>query len=355
MTVTVKVGGRIYSRWIGTRVTRGLKRCVSDCNLSAVGEFVPAFLPGQACTVFDGPDLLLTGYAVSDEFNVEAQSTGTNIIIQSKTQDLVDCMLLGVFPTTGFNGYKLDAIARTVAAKFGISVVLGPGVNVGDAFPDATFGSEPAFSYLERLARQRGVLLTDDEYGNLVLTTVQTTRAPGSLVMGQGGNVYSARGRLNSKERFSQYTVVSQAGILQTGTTVQTNIVGKATDAGVTRFRPWAGIAESALLPDDAQLRANWEAAHRSGEAVQATLSVPEWRWGNPQTGPLWRVNQVAKCVVPRLSLDQDYLISEISYLYDGQGKRSEITVAPPSAFSPEPVVKPNAGAWVGLIPVTGQ
>lgn len=353
MTVTVKVGGKIFSRWTSVRITRGLKRCVSDCELGAVGEFLPAILPFDPVTVYDGDDLLLTGYVVATQYGVSAADTRTTVHVQSKTQDLDDCMILGVFGTNQFNGYKLDALARVVAKQFGIDVVIGPGVDVGDPFPDATFEHETAFAYLERLARQRGVLLTDDANGNLVLATAGTTRAPGPLVMGEGGNLYEAEGLLNGKGRFSQYTITSQAGIAQTGTDVQVGAAAIARDGGVPRFRPWAGMAESALVLADAQVRVDWEAAHRSGEAVNATLSVPEWRFGDPTSGPLWQANQVVACKVPRLALNDDFLIAEVTYLYDEAGKRTGLAVAPPSAFTPEPratLAKSGANSvWGGI------
>lgn len=350
MTVALKIAGQLYQRWSSIRITRGLKRCVSDIELETVGELQPAVLPFQPFTVSDDNDLLLTGYIVSVNPMIGAKATMTRIIGQSKTQDLVDCMLLGIFETSQFNGSTLDAIARAVAAPFGIGVTVA--APVGDAFPDATFGSESVFAYLERLARQRGVLLTDDQNGNLVLTTLGTGRAPGSLAMGQGGNIAEARGELNGKGRHSKYTVLSQAGMWATGSAVQVDIVGQAGDGGVPRFRPWATLAESTLLPGDAQKRAAWEAAHRVGEAVKASLVVPEWRAG----GTLWQQNELVRCTVPRLALDDEFLIGEIEYREDNEGRRTTLTVAPPSAFTPEPesaaLGAGAASAWSGVIKV---
>lgn len=100
--------------------------------------------------------------------------------------------------------------------------------------------------------------------------------------------------------------------------------------------------AESSLLPGNAQVRAAWEAAHRSGHAVCATLTVPEWRAGNPKTGRLWKMNQIAHCSVPRLGLSETYLISEVEHQLggeEGEGRRTVLSVAPRSAFMPEPAV----------------
>lgn len=355
MTVTLTCDGLVHSTWTTVRITRGLKRACSDFMFETPGEYIPTILPFVACTIRDDDDLVLTGYVDEVTVSIDAHSSRTTIAGRSKVMDLIDCM--PDFTTNQFNGCTLDAIARAVCAPFGIGVVVGPGVVIGDPFPDATFErSEKGFAYLERLARQRGILLTDDEFGNLVLATVGTARAPASLVQGQGGNVYRARGVLSGRERYSKYTIHSQAGIAVTDTTVQNAVVAIATDPAVPRYRPWSGIAESASLTDAAQLRADWEKAHRLGESIKATLSVPEWR----ANGTLWRCNQVVTCKVPRLALTTDLLIGEMTFTDDArEGRRTDLLVQPPSAFTPDPTLigrgkGASGGEWDGIQPVVG-
>lgn len=353
MSVTLTCDGQVHSTWISVRVTRGLKRACSDFAIETPGEYIPTILPFMACVIKDDDDTLLTGYVDDVAVRVDARSSRTTITGRSKVLDLVDCM--PEFTTNQFNGCALDAIARAVCAPFGIGVAIGDGVDVGAPFPDATFErSEKAFAYLERLARQRGILLTDDEFGNLVLATVGTQRAPSPLVMGQGGNVLRASGTLSGRPRYSKYTVHSQAGIAVTDTTVQNAVAGVAYDPGVPRYRPWSGIAESASLTGAAQLRATWEAAHRLGEGIKATLTTVEWR----ANGALWRCNQVVGCDVPRLALQTDLLIGETTFSdSEREGRVTELLVQPPSAFTPDPTIKgkgQGGGAWSGIVQVVG-
>lgn len=349
MTVTLSVNGEIYQRWTGVRVLRSLKNVCAGFQIETPGEIDPPILPFSSCVLSDDDDPVITGYVDEVKPEIAARDTRTSITGRSKTADLVDCMLEDFAADTNqFTGSKLDQIARAVAAKFGIAVVVGPGVNVGDAFQDATFEwNETAFRFLERLARQRGVLLTDDPQGDLVLATTGTATAPAPLATGPGGNVFLARGLLSGRQRFSSYTIRSQAGLWQTqnGQTADAT-AGQAQDPGVPRHRPWAGIAESALLQSDAQTRAEWEAAHRLGEAVMAILSVPEWR----ASGQLWQVNQLARCTVPRLGLADTLLIGAVDYREDDRGRRTDLTLARPAAFSPEPLADKDA-SWAGIVP----
>lgn len=333
MTVTLTVAGEVYSTWMRVRITRGLKRGCADFEFEAPGEYIPAILPFMPCTVADDGELVLTGYIDKVETEVSAKDSRTTVCGRSLVMDLVDCM--PEFATNQFNGYAIDAIARTVCGAFGIGMVLGPGAAVGAPFPDATFErAEKGHAFIARLARQRGILPTDDENGNLVLATLGTARAPAPLVSGPGGNVFRARGCLDCKGRYSKYSVRSQAGIKQTGSHVQNAVSAVAYDNSVPRNRPWAGIAELASLTDMAQLRATWEAAHRAGEAIKAVLSVPDWR----ANGVLWQCNQLVACDVPRLGLDDDLLIGELTFAEDArEGRYTELTVQPPAAFTPDP------------------
>jgi prophage tail gpP-like protein len=348
VSVTITINGQVYTRILSLRVGRNLKRACSDFQFETPLVIGVAIARWASCVIADQGETILTGYVDDFDYQIVPENATVTVRGRSKTEDLVDCMPL--LATNQFAGSTLDAIARAVAAPFGINVVVS--APMGNPFPDATFErSETAYGFLERLARQRGVLLTDDAQGDLVLTTLGTARAPGNLESGLGGNIDRARGNFRGSERFSEYTIRSQVPITDDGE-VQTAVEGIAYDNGVPRYRPWAGIAESALLPGDAQKRAQWEAAHRLGESLQATLTVPEWRAPNA-TGALWQVNQLVNCNVPRLdNFVGDFLVAGIDYRLDSQGKRCDILVAPPQAFAPEPLTDLTAD-WSGIVNVT--
>lgn len=358
MAVSLTINGNIYTRWTSVRVTRALKRAAASFEVETPGELDPPILPFATCMLAEAGEPIVTGYVDQCHIRIDSRETRTRIVGRSKTADLVDCMVPGA--TNQFSGAALDTIARSVAAPFGVGVVIGSGVAIGDPFVDATFErSEPVFRFLARLARQRGVLLSDDENGNLVLATLGTATATAPLATGPGGNVYSAEGKLAGNQRYSQYVMHSQQGLHQTGNgKVNTQIEGQASDPGVPRFRPWEGIAESSLGIEEAQTRAQWEMSHRLGGAIVATLSVPEWRaGGGANGGQLWRVNQLVRCTVPRLGLADTLLIGAVELLDDDrQGRRTELTVAPPAAFTPVPAQKAPGITWAGAkAPATGK
>lgn len=341
--VTLSINGQIYDGWTDITIETGLKDCAGKIDMPVTerwaGKQPPTpwqIKPFDKVVVMIGADIAMTGYV--EGYNPSYAGTDHNVRVsgRSKTCDLIDCM-----PDVGagqFSGSKLDAIARAICAKFGISVTVQ--CDVGDAFPDATLEkTETAFSFLEKLARQRSVLLTDDEKGNLVITQAgKGGISSGALI--EGDNILSASAKLSAEKRFQQYVVLSQTPLSFDGQEAHTDIVGTATDAGCPRYRRFAEMAEDPADDGMAQKRANWRKLHNYGECTEATITVQGFRQPN---GKLWTKNQLIPVKSPMLAVDLQLLISEVKFsMSDRTGRTTQLTVAPKEAFTPDP---PKGGA----------
>ena len=132
----------------------------------------------------------------------------------------------------------------------------------------------------------------------------------------------------------------------QTGGAVECQIEGQAADAGVPRFRPWCGAAESALGTDEAQTRADIGSrrivsAGRSRRHCRCRNGAPPAGCGKPTSS--------SACTVPRLGLADALLIGAVAFREDGEGgRRTELTVAPPAAFTPKPQAPAKAAGTTG-------
>lgn len=353
--LTLTVNGRAYRGWTGARVSRGLDRCATDFELKVterwLGQDTPwQILPFAACVVKIDDDVVMTGYVDDYLPEIAAREHAVRISGRSRTQDLIDCTpdLAG----GQFSGYTLAAIARAVCALFGIGVVDQSNGLSANTFADATLErGETGFSFLERLGRLSGVLLSDDANGNLVLATVGATRASGRLA--QGDTILAASGVLSGRHRFSEWIVKGQhalgvggsqswGGAGGTGTpapaaapAVQTQQRAVALDPTVPRYRPRIVLAESMLTGAGLQLRANWLRQQAFGAGTRALITVQGWRQPD---GTLWQVNQIVPVTAPALGVDQDLLIVGVEFailLYEGRVTR--LRVAPVAAFTPDP------------------
>lgn len=367
-SVTLLVDGRVYGGWTDIRVTRSLEQAAASFALAITQRWANQaedwpILPFAAVELRFGEDLVITGYADALNHSIAAGKASINITGRSKTMDLIDCT--PEIEGTEFRRSTLPAIARALAAPFNIEVV--EEVDAGAPFALEAFDrTDTAFETIARLARMRSVLVTDDERGRLVLTRASDSRAAGRLVLGKDldSNLQSAEAEFNGAKRFSRYIVLAQqpsaaandiAGdgdetdaepAQRSGGGDAPAIIGTATDAGVPRYRPRVIRAEGDGTAADAVARANWAATTAAARAISLTVEVPGWRQPD---GTLWRPNQLVPCLIPRMQLDRDLLVSDVEFtLAMGSGRTTKLTLTPPEALTPEPLADKGGGGGGG-------
>ncbi|EPV9276039.1 phage baseplate assembly protein, partial [Salmonella enterica subsp. enterica serovar Newport] len=205
-SVILTVDGKLWEGWTEMSVSRSLKAIAGEFDLSVTTRWSAAaprvIREGQPCTVRLGTDTVLTGYI--DDFipSYDAENVETRVMGRDKTGDLVDCSV--VHSSGKWKGVRLEQVAADVCRPFGITVITE--TPTGEAFASVVLEQgETGFELLDRLAKQRGVLLTSDGAGNLIITRASSVRAGVSLVLGK--NILAARGRFSWRERNSQYII----------------------------------------------------------------------------------------------------------------------------------------------------
>jgi len=204
---------------------------------------------------------------------------------------------------------------------------------------------ETVFEMLDQAARIRGVLLITDGRGNLVITRAGTARASDALRLGQ--NILSGAGNFDLRDVFSSYSLKGQqAGDDNNFGEVTNAVLAKASDSRIKRHRPLTLIADAPLDAAGAREQVNWERNVRWGRSQSITYSVQGHRQGN---GALWRPNMLTRVFDAYQFLNGEArLITDLTYILDDQGERSELTVMPREAFDlvaqPEP--EPTDASW---------
>jgi len=207
--------------------------------------------------------------------------------------------------------------------------------------------TETAFSFLEKLARLRSVLLTDDAQGNLVITQAGINGSASALVQGQ--NILAAQATLAGNARFQNYVCLSQTPVSQDGSDAQLQIKGTATDTGCPRNRRFVEMSEHPATQPQADARAKWRAKHNLGISTQASVTVLGWRQAQESGdagGALWDTNLLVPVISPFLALNRQLLIGKVEFQLDEQGgRRTVVTVAPQNAYTPEPGAGSTGGS----------
>lgn len=340
--LSLTISGRRYGGWEKARVQRAINQLAGSFSLTLSDRWPgqpqrQALKRGAPCLLEVGGQALITGYLDEVSISYAAESHTISAQGRGKTADLVDCCHDG--QECQWKDQDLLQLAQLLCRPFDIEVLAE--VEVGDPFPTVSYGQgDTIFSLLARLAQQRGLLLTSDGQGRLVITAAARERLPGALCLGQ--NIISGQMRVSERERFSHYIVKGQG---QTSGGVADSLFeddpkeamspqGQASDPGVTRHRPLVILADTAENTGSFERRARWEAVTRAGRSQSVSYTVAGW---GPEPGTLWQPNRLVKVQDDYLGLDQDLLVEQVEYSLDENGAQSRLTLVPPDAYAPKP------------------
>lgn len=334
--VELRIGGQVYAGWESVGVTRAMDACAGTFGLSVTdrwyGQDQPwPINPGDACEVRLDGETVITGYVDMSRPSYSASSHTIEVQGRDRSADMIDCS--AVHTPDEWRNIDLLKLANILAGPFKIAARAD--VSVGAPFSLVKLNQgETALEALLRYARQRKLLVMPDAKGGILLTRTGTRRAAVDLVQGQ--NILEASGTLDWSERFSEYTVKGQSNFsIDTDGETEAHVLGKASDPGVNRYRPLVIVGDSDTNTASAKDRATWEANTRLGKATAATITVQGWRQNG--AGALWQPNMLVRVRSPWLRMDGEMLIRQVTFKKDNSGTTTQLEVASPQAFQPEP------------------
>ena len=315
---------------------------------------------GAPCQILFGDDPVLTGFVDTVATSVTPRSHSVTLTGRGKTSDLVDCTCIpqvvqGV-ESLAFAGLDLEAIVGELCAPYGVDYSVR--ADLTPAVPQAApKGQLPYFSaefvdtpaaVIAELARFYGVLVYEDVDGSLVFERAAQTPAASGFAYAQ--NVESFHFSRSMAERFSEVRVYTSATAESLNTVLDNvTLLATRTDPNVTRFRRHAQVCASPVLGFGEQ-EAAWEVARRYGRSRPLSLTVPGWR---DVAGALWAPNTTASVQLPGVPTSTTWVISEVTFLRDEGGTRTDVSLLPAEAFSVEPIFLVKDGA--DYLPVLAQ
>ncbi len=228
--MSIALGGQTFAVWVRSEVTRDLQdiagsfifdyydteRSGDPGSNPAVQQQVAGFMQnaiiavrnGQAATIAIDGETIMVGWVEDIRLEMREDRVQASISGRDVTGDLVDCTANPTGPAE-YNNIDLLAFSQAICAPFGITVTAQ--VPLGDPFDTiALDATEPAMAALEKVSRQRAVLVTSDGIGGVVLTGPGTTRAPAPLIQGPNGNIHYVAMMDSWRCRASDYYVKGQ-------------------------------------------------------------------------------------------------------------------------------------------------
>lgn len=329
--IRLEVDGVEYGGWQEVALTRRLDHIAGGFTL-AVSEVWPGQdtaypIPNNSeCRVLADGAVVFTGYVETRTSQYDHRQHRVSVSGRDLLGDLIDCTV--PLENQGLGGLTLLEAAKRLCTPYGITVRAE--VDVGAPFMNLHPNEcETVFSQLDAGAKIRGVLLTGNADGALVITRASTERLGAVLCLGD--NVLRSSERHTMNGRFSSYTVIGQRE-RQDGDAFEDAyfLRGTEQDRAIARHRPLVIQVSNLSGADDAARRAKWERNVRYGRSRQVTYTVSGWHY---EPGKLWPVNRLVAVRDDLRGIDEDLLISAVSYRLDEQGAVTEIEVVPREAF----------------------
>jgi prophage tail gpP-like protein len=335
--ITLEVNGNRYEDWTNASCEIRLDALSNTFGFTATsrdGQPLP-FLGGESCRVYVENQLVLTGHIELVNGNGRANA---NHVVQlsgrDKTGDLLDS-------TIGSLGTLTAPITMKQLCEMVISFITSPGdspsIQVIDQAIPAPFTEredlmdpqpgQPAFEFLEKYARKRQVLLTSNEYGNLVIAQSSGIQTAAKIVNQRGdpnglNNVleyefsYDQTGRYNLYKALSQLNPVplSVTGIAKAGSVVEQGDTLDVIDREVRRGRQLTLITEAFMSDKFTQDRATWEANIRKarGKIYSCVLDGHV-----DSTGAVWEINRLPHVIDEDAKINSRMLINSVTFKMD--------------------------------------
>ena len=334
--VVLLVNGVLYGGWLKLSIGAGINRFARDFSFAVTREWpdglgaLKDIREGDLVEVRIGADVVMTGYVDATPIRYDSDSVTVGVEGRSKTGDLIDCSALN--KPAQWKGATAAKIISDLAGEYGVTVQ--------EDFADQQIIKEfqftrgdSVFDCIDKLRKQRNLLITDNGAGQVVIAKIGATRASDALTLGQ--NVVSASCPKDFKEVYNEYVVIGQKSNDGQAKVRETNTAQTQKSEVFKRKRvlyvKQSGNADVRSCAD----RAKYEQQCRFAKAHEVDLTVRGWRQSD---GTLWAPNMIVPYNDPVIGLAREMLIVECDYAVDN-GQVVYMKIGLPDGYSSEPYV----------------
>ena len=358
--VSLTINGVTFVGWVSVSIATNARSLARTFELQTTrslrdGEKVQAITPGSSVVVSIGNDVVATGFITSVAMQYNSSSIGIAVSGAGKTVDLEDCTIPASKPRQ-YSNRTICEVLQTLCGYFGIAVVDEVGATQRSDFNAGV--TDTIQQSIIKLLKSRAVLVSDDELGRLVISSVASAPdAADALEIGK--NVLSASRKRNIRNRFYTYSAIGQqTNPLSENATalelVKTAVDGTFPRTERTKTFQLTGNADVQKL--QAWIRLVRDQVVASSDQV-VTYVVHGWRQSN---GELWKKNTFVVVKDSVLGVNKRLFLSSVKYQLASDWMTTELTVEPANAFlvtdAPDKAVaKDTGGDLSGIIANSGK
>lgn len=294
----LKIGSRLIEQYNQAAITLNYDSVASTFAFSLYfdpdnPEHKQLFKPGQYhdVTIEHNGELLITGTMLTSGFASGPERSLVSVAGYSKTGVIEDCEIpLSAYPLQT-NGLSLRQICQRVLKPFGLNLIVDPSVNskVDAKYSQSTASDDQSVkAYIDSLARQKYVVITHDEKGNLVLTEAKVKQTP-ILDFNNDSRFLNMTLDFDGQQMHSEITFKKQATKRGKGNAGQASV----TNPYCKIFRPKSNRQTSGENVDTKYVARN--GLSEELKSIQLVIEVDSWSLG----GELIRPNNIITVVNP--------------------------------------------------------
>lgn len=365
--VSIEVDGVRYEGWKSARIDMSIDQICRAFVLSVTDNFpgnhsFSRLQPGQKVVLKIGEDTICTGYITATPISYDARSVTVQVQGKSKTVDLVDCCspwaAIASSPSSASedqwkdvkttNKQKLEVkpaktvntswhnqtpvqIISDLCAPYGIRVICEI-KDFNSKIVNFTVNSgEKVVDSINRLLTKDNLIVTDNEYGDLVIAEVGKNGSCHDELQ-TGKNILSGSAGFDASKIFSIYAVLGQhkGSDLEFGKLVSQD-KGLAYDSSIGRYRlvviKDTGQSSNAL----GKSRAEFEAIFRRAQALMSKHKVQGWRQSD---NSLWKTNSLVRIKDEFLKVSGEFLIQRLELTLDSAGTAATLDTISSIAYT---------------------
>ncbi len=330
--ISVIVNGKTYEGWLQSEVDRNLEALAGTFSIpvTLVPGSPPEIKRQDKVEVRIGDRTVITGFVLAAEPFYRRGECGMRIMGRDRTGDLVNCS--AIYKGGQWRNVKVDRIIKDIITPFDLDLVVE--AELGDVVKDFKLGhGETALDAVSRAARLRGILITRDDAGRVLLTKAGKNRFKGAIVRGQ--NVIAMESVGSDEQRHSQYFVYGQSSTVADFDQAR-GLKATAKDAEIIRYLPLVINADGNTTQAELQTLAEHTARVRRGHSMGFRYTVEGWTF----QGEPWPLNQRVPIYDDVAGLDgEEWLIAAVKQTCDlKEGDVTELLVRPIEAYDTAPL-----------------
>lgn len=339
--IAIRLGGKVFKGWTASRISRNIDTIADgfsfelpyDPDNSELRNLTRPYSYTKA-DLFIGGELFIAGQCVKWAPGAQRDSTKKTIDVRTIAGHTIECMASK--KALEYNNQSLADISTDMLSAYGLTPLFFDGDS--DDFTKVTKEiTETDFSFLTKLAQQKGFMITSSDDGGMAFLRAAVNGKPIARLVEGESYMENITAVYDGTRRFSSFMAVSESpGVSGNSYTLD--------DPSIPIYRPFAFSADD-LEGGNLETAVQWKRSRSLADSTTLKAIITGWR--NPD-GQLWRENMVVSVLAPSVDIhtETNYIVKGIDLTKDEQaGDVITLSLILPQAYTLD---FPDSFPWEG-------